>query len=65
MIMLRNPYEGIWEKHRSIDDMDMILESQTGGTDYGRLSVLSTTANDKQSIRANPTVSGQACTAAK
>ena len=45
MIMLRNPYEGIWEKHRSIDDMDMILESRTGGTDYGRLSVLSTTAN--------------------
>ena len=28
MIMLRNPYEGIWEKHRSIDDMDMILESK-------------------------------------
>ena len=25
MIMLRNPYEGIWEKHRSIDDMDLIL----------------------------------------
>ena len=48
MIMLRNPYEGIWEKHRSIDDMDMILESRTGGTDYGRLSVLSATANDKQ-----------------
>lgn len=60
MIMLRNPYEGIWEKHRSIDDMDMILESRTGGTDYGRLSVLSATANDKQPIRANTTVSGQA-----
>lgn len=29
MIILRNPYEGIWEKHRSIDDMDMILESFT------------------------------------
>ena len=37
MIILRNPYEGIWEKHRSIDDMDMILESRTGGTDYGRV----------------------------
>ena len=60
MIMLKNPYEGIWEKHRSIDDMDMILESRTGGTDYGRLSVLSTTANDKQSVRANTAVSGQA-----
>ena len=38
MIMLRNPYEGIWEKHRSIDDMDMILESRTGGsrTEVGR-----------------------------
>ena len=33
MIMLRNPYEGIWEKHRSIDDMDMILESRIGGID--------------------------------
>ena len=60
MIILRNPYEGIWEKHRSIDDMDMILESRIGGIDYGRLSVLSTTANDKQSIRANTAVSGQA-----
>ena len=36
MIMLRNPYEGIWEKHRSIDDMDMILESRIGGIDYGK-----------------------------
>ena len=50
MIILRNPYEGIWEKHRSIDDMDMILESRTGGTDYGRLSVLSATANDEQPL---------------
>lgn len=65
MIMLRNPYEGIWEKHRSIDDMDMILESRTGGTDYGRLSVLSATANDKQSIRTNTAVSGQAGTIAE
>lgn len=53
MIILRNPYEGIWEKHRSIDDMDMILESRTGGTDYGRLSVLSATANDEQPLRTN------------
>lgn len=60
MITLNNPYEGVWEKYRSIDDMDMILESRIGGTDYGRLSVLSTTANDKQSIRANTAVSGQA-----
>ena len=60
MPMLRNPYEGIWEKHRSIDDMDMILESRTGGTDYGRLSVLSTTTNNKQSIRTDTAVSGQA-----
>lgn len=58
MIMLRNPYEGIWEKHRSIDDMDMILESRIGGTDYG-LSVLSATANDKQPVRTNPAVSRQ------
>lgn len=59
MIMLRNPYEGIWEKHRSIDDMDMILESRTGGTDYGRLSVLSATTNNKQSIRTDTAVSRQ------
>ena len=65
MIMLRNPYEGIWEKHRSIDDMDMILESRTGGTDYGRLSVLSATANDKHPVRTNTAVSGQAGTIAK
>lgn len=38
MIILRNPYEGIWEKHRSIDDMDRFLNPRTGGTDYGRLS---------------------------
>ena len=60
MITLNNPYEGVWEKYRSIDEMDMVLESRIGGTDYGRLSVLSTTANDKQSIRANTAVSGQA-----
>ena len=59
MIMLRNPYEGIWEKHRSIDDMDMILESRIGGIDYGRLSVLSTTANDEQPLRTNTAVSRQ------
>lgn len=56
MIILRNPYEGIWEKHRSIDDMDMILESRTGGTDYGRLSVLSATANDEQPLRTDSLV---------
>lgn len=60
MITLNNPYEGVWEKYRSIDDMDMILESRIGGTDYGRLSVLSATANDKQPIRTNTAVSGQA-----
>lgn len=65
MIMLRNPYEGIWEKNRSIDDMDMILESRIGGIDYGRLSVLSATANDKQPIRTNTAVSGQACAVAE
>ena len=65
MITLNNPYEGVWEKHRSIDDMDMILESRTGGTDYGRLSVLSATANNKQPIRSNTTVSGQAGTIAE
>ena len=65
MPMLRNPYEGIWEKYRSIDDMDMILESRIGGTDYGRLSVLSATANDKQPIRANTAVSRQAGAATK
>ena len=59
MIILRNPYEGILEKHRSIDDMDMILESRTGGTDYGRLSVLSATANDEQPLRTNTAVSRQ------
>ena len=36
MFMLENPYEGIWEKHLSIDDMDMILESRIGGIDYGK-----------------------------
>ena len=64
MPMLRNPYEGIWEKYRSIDDMDMILESRIGGIDYG-LPILSTTANDKQPIRSNTTVSGQAGTIAE
>ena len=28
MIILRNPYEGIWEKHRSIDDMNPGQEEQ-------------------------------------
>ena len=65
MLTLENPYEELWKKHLSIDDMDMILESQTGGTDYGRLSVLSATANDKQPIRANTAVSRQAGAATK
>ena len=65
MIALNNPYEGVWEKYRSIDDMDMILESRIGGTNYGRIPVLSTTANDKQPVRTNPAVSGQTFTTAK
>ena len=65
MITLNNPYEGVWEKYRSIDDMDMILESRIGGTDYGRIPVLSTTANDEQSIRTDTTVSRQAGSATK
>lgn len=64
MLTLENPYEGLWEKHRSVDDMDAILEIRMGGTDYGRLSVLST-ADHKQSIRSNTTVSGQAGTIAE
>ena len=64
MPMLRNPYEGIWEKYRSIDDMDMILKSRIGGIDYG-LPILSTTANDEQSIRTDTTVSRQAGSATK
>lgn len=36
MLMLENPYEGLWEKHLSVDDMDVILEAKRmGGTDYG------------------------------
>ena len=64
MPMLRNPYEGIWEKYRSIDDMDMILESRIGGIDYV-LPIISATANDKQPIRTNTAVSGQAGSIAK
>lgn len=58
MLMLENPYEGLWEKHRSVDDMDAILEVRMGGTDYGRLSVLSA-ADHKQPIRTDTAVSGQ------
>ena len=36
MLILENPYEGLWEKHLSVDDMDMILESRMGGTYYGK-----------------------------
>ena len=60
MLMLENPYEGLWEKHLSVDDMDVILEAKRmGGTDYGRLSVLSATANDEQPLRTNTAVSRQ------
>lgn len=65
MFMLENPYEGLWEKHLSIDDMDMILESRIGGTIYGRLSILSTAANNEQSIWSNTTISGQVGTVAE
>ena len=58
MLMLENPYEGLWEKHRSVDDMNAILEARMGGTDYGRLSVLST-ADREQPVRTDTTVSGQ------
>ena len=47
MLVLENPYEGLWEKHLSVDDMDMILESRTGGNAYGKLSILSNTSDDK------------------
>ena len=62
MFMLENPYEELWKKHLSIDDMDMILESRTGGTYYGELSILSTTTNDEQSLRTNTAVSRQIST---
>ena len=65
MFMLENPYEGLCEKHLSIDDMDMILESRIGGTIYGRLSILSTAANNEQSIWSNTTISGQVGTVAE
>lgn len=58
MLILENPYEGLWEKYLSVDDMDMILESRMGGTYYG-LSVLSATANDEQPLRTNTAVSRQ------
>lgn len=47
MLVLENPYEGLWEKHLSVDDMDMILESRTGGNIYGKLSILPNTSDDK------------------
>ena len=65
MFMLENPYEGLWEKHLSIDDMDMILESRIGGMIYGRLSILSTAANNEQSIWSNTAISGQVGTVAE
>lgn len=42
MLVLKNPYDGLWEKHLSIDDMDIILEMRTGGTYHGELPILST-----------------------
>lgn len=42
MLMLKNPYDELWEKHLSIDDMDIILEMRTGGTYHGELPILST-----------------------
>lgn len=59
MLMLENPYEGLWEKHRSVDDMDMILETRMGGTRYGRLSVLSANNDESISATADTTVSRQ------
>jgi hypothetical protein len=47
MLVLENPYEGLWEKHLSVDDMDMILESRTGGNIYGKLSILPNTIDGK------------------
>lgn len=47
MLVLENPYEGLWEKHLSVDDMDMILESRIGGNIYGELSILPNTSDGK------------------
>jgi hypothetical protein len=47
MLVLENPYEGLWEKHLSVDDMGMILESRTGGNIYGELSILPNTSDGK------------------
>ena len=65
MLMLENPYEGLWGKHRSVDDMDMILESRMGGTHYGSLSVLSVDNDESISATADTTVSGQIGTIAE
>lgn len=47
MLVLENPYEGLWEKRLSVDDMDMILESRTGGNIYGKLSILPNASDGK------------------
>ena len=28
MLIVKNPYENLWEKHLSVDEMDMILETR-------------------------------------
>lgn len=65
MIELINPYDGLWKKHLSIDDMDIILEIRTGGTHYGKLSILSTANNESLSANAGAAISRQAGTIAK
>ena len=65
MFMLENPYEGLWEKHRSVDDMDLILESRMGGTHYGRLSVLSADNGESISATTNTAISRQTGSIAK
>ena len=55
MIALSNPYDELWKKHLSIDDMDIILEIRTGGTHYGELSILSATDNESVSANADST----------
>lgn len=65
MIELINPYDGLWKKHLSIDDMDIILEIRTGGTHYGKLSILSTANNESLSANAGAAISRQAGAIAK
>lgn len=60
MPTLKNPYEGLWKKHLSIDDMNVILEARMGGTNYGSLPILSTTDNEPIPANSGTTVSGSA-----